>query len=203
LALRGRPERDQFRAEAIADLEEALSLLPAAAPERAAVLGSLAAAWLVVKGDYTMSRQAAEQAIEAAKANHDDRQRADAMVTLASATFYSGDRDAGIAVMMEGLALARQADDTDTVLRAHVNLSDTLRAMGRLAEAIDVAREGSKLAEQLGSRLTAIFVTANLAEALIQRGDWDDAEAVVADALTIAPQGGPEASLRQNLLELA
>ncbi|MDX6471273.1 MAG: hypothetical protein QOK22_89 [Gaiellaceae bacterium] len=203
LARRGRPERDQVRAEAVDDLEEALALLPPDAPQRAAVLGSLAAAWYVTRGDFQVGRDIATRAIDAARAIGDDRQLADALVTWAGTTFYSGDRDRGIAAMHDGRALAHTVGDVDIELRAYVNLSDMLRAMGRLRESADLARQGVALAAREGARITDIFVTANLAEALVHRGEWDEAEHVIDEALTLAPSGVPQAWMRLNYVDLA
>jgi ATP/maltotriose-dependent transcriptional regulator MalT len=178
--------------------------LPAGAPERGKVLGALAATALIVKGDFPMARAVASEAAEASRRVGDTRRVADALITLGSAEAYiDGLRDAGCAHLQEALDLAMETGHHDTALRAYINLAEALRVLGRLGEAAEMARRGAAFAERIGSKITGIIVTGNLAEVLVQRGDWDEAEAVLSEALTYAPAGVPGRFLHQIGAELA
>jgi ATP/maltotriose-dependent transcriptional regulator MalT len=204
LARRGRPQRDVFAPSALEDLQAAAALLPADAPERADVLGSLSAAALVGPGDFEMARQAAAEAVEVARALGQTRQAADALATLGPALLALGHREDAIAALEEGLRLATEAGDEHIQLRAHVNLSDVLGTLGRLEESAAVARRGTELAKEFGlSRTWGILLTANLAEALVTSGDWDEAAAALDEALSIAVAGPPEEWLLEMAAELA
>lgn len=204
LARRARPQWDLVRGAVLDDLYEAVSLIPEGAPERGPVLGSLAATILVVDGDLEKARRYSAEAAEAARASGDTRNLADALATLGPTMVYSGDRVGGVRILEEAASVAREAGDPDIELRVHVNLCDSLATVGRLTEALDVARRGTVLAAQVGlSRTTGLFVASNLAEVLLQVGEWDEAEVVIDGLLSLMGSGAGAEWAEQMRAELA
>ncbi|MDQ1395629.1 MAG: hypothetical protein QOG64_888, partial [Acidimicrobiaceae bacterium] len=202
LTRRGRIKRDSDPDDAFADLHEAARLLPADSPRLPAVLASIAATALLSSNDVEKATQFASEAAAAARAAGDDRQLADALVTLGSAQFYGGDRDAGAATMHEALRLALEINDDETTLRAYINLSDLLGGAARFRESADAARAGLDLAKRVGLyRREGIFAAINLAEALLMLGDWDEAEAVITEAMANA-SGMPNQWVIERYLDL-
>jgi class 3 adenylate cyclase/tetratricopeptide (TPR) repeat protein len=90
-------------------------------------------------------------------------------------------RPQAISYLRESARLAAQADDTFTVGRAMVNLSDVLAGTDA-AEAADAARTAAGHLRRAGHRAYLAVAITNLAEALLQLGDWDAAEAELTQA---------------------
>jgi len=90
----------------------------------------------------------------------------------------------------EGLADYRLswecAVDHDPRLRYRVNYSDALRTLGRYREAVRVAEEGIAHARRLGiERTTGSIMTQNMVEPLLELGEIDRAEELLARDLTM------------------
>ncbi|WP_424937187.1 MULTISPECIES: helix-turn-helix transcriptional regulator [Bacteria] len=90
----------------------------------------------------------------------------------------------------EGLADYRLswecAVDHDPRLRYRVNYSDALRTLGRYREAVRVAEEGIAHARRLGiERTTGSIMTQNMVEPLLELGEIDRVEELLAKDLTM------------------
>jgi ATP/maltotriose-dependent transcriptional regulator MalT len=176
---------------ATATLEEAAALVPDPdAPQRAEVLEALAAVTLLAVHDWTDLRSKAEDAVESARRHHNRRAEAGALVTLGTTLVYLGDVDEGLAALRDARDVALEIDDDDTALRAYVNLSDALEAVGRHRDAADAAAEGIEFARRRGQyRTMGVFLVSNRAESLVRAGEWDDAEEMLREVAEIAPAG--------------
>lgn len=85
-------------------------------------------------------------------------------------------------------ALTEAADDRDALLRYYVNYSDTLHLQGRFRESIDVATTGIRIAEEAGvARTSGAILALNTVDPLFALGDWDRADALIADSLSLDP----------------
>lgn len=85
-----------------------------------------------------------------------------------------GHRDEGLAAMYRALDLARATEDLDWVCRGYVNISDSLRLLGRLEESLHVALLGYEVACAQGMR-HSVFANYNAAEVLVSMGRLPDA----------------------------
>jgi tetratricopeptide (TPR) repeat protein len=105
-------------------------------------------------------------------------------------------RPQAISYMRESARLATQTGDNFAVGRALLNLADTLMP-GDPAAAADAARTAAGHLRRTGERHYLASAVMNVAEALLQAGDWDDAEiefsrAVDSDALADIEEVGCE-----------
>ncbi|WP_309064857.1 ATP-binding protein [Microbacterium sp.] len=124
----------------------------------------------------------ADEAYRIAERIGDDAQMSVAANTRGSARVHLGDVEGGLTDFR--LAWERAADDTAR-LRYHVNYSDILHHLGRHREAVRIAEEGIAHARTLGvERTSGSLLTQNLAEPLLQLGEVDRAEELLAKDLT-------------------
>jgi class 3 adenylate cyclase/tetratricopeptide (TPR) repeat protein len=105
-------------------------------------------------------------------------------------------RPQAISYIRESARLATQTGDNFAVGRALLNLADTLMP-GDPAAAADAARTAAGHLRRSGERHYLASAVINVAEALLQTGDWDDAEtefsqAVDSDALADIEELGCE-----------
>ena len=85
-------------------------------------------------------------------------------------------------------ALVEAGDDRDALLRYYVNYSDTLHLLGRFADSIDIATTGVRIAEGAGvARTSGAILALNTVDPLFALGEWDRADALVADSLDLDP----------------
>ncbi len=95
-------------------------------------------------------------------------------------------RAQSIAYLRESARLATQADDGFTLGRALSNLSDVLAATDPVAAA-DNARTAVGHLRRVGNQDGLTFAIMNLAEALLDLGDWDNAEVELAQSADSDP----------------
>ena len=99
-----------------------------------------------------------------------------------------GEIDAGLAELEAAHHIAKEAGDVVVMLRAVVNHSDVLVAVGRLEEAATVALAGMGEASLRGlGHQPQTMLACNATEALFALGRWDQAERVSGEALELAP----------------
>jgi class 3 adenylate cyclase/DNA-binding CsgD family transcriptional regulator len=91
---------------------------------------------------------------------------------------FAGDPRA-IAILDEVVAAARHRGDLVNVIIGVTTRGLFKRRFGDLLAAEADAREGLSLAEQLGAPLIVLYATAGLADVLIERGQFDAAEAIL------------------------
>jgi len=95
---------------------------------------------------------------------------------------YAGRTPEAAAYFREAARLATQASDTLSLGRALVNLADTVTGTDPGAGA-EAARTAAAHARQAGARNDLATAVVNLAQALLMTGDWDAAEAELAQAI--------------------
>ncbi len=166
-------------AASIATLEHALDLVSGTADGDAAVRADLLAGLARALGIAGRSADAARLASEAlALATRLGRPlvESSARNTLGHAVAMEGAVDAGVADLRESIRIAREHDSPLDVALGHINLADALHALGRSAEAREVAEEGRRAIA--GRRPIATrWIDVMLAEIAVDTGDWDGAEA--------------------------
>src|SRR5215208_729330 len=129
--------------EAQSLFERALALLDPGdpTPERATLLSELAKKRML-QARFSESEKAAEEAIAVARAVGDRGAEARALNALGTAIGGEGDAEAGVKLLRESLAIAREMDLPMEQGGALINISEILHHSGRSDEALAVAREG-------------------------------------------------------------
>jgi DNA-binding NarL/FixJ family response regulator len=205
LARRAEALRWLGRGDGVAELEEAVRLLPSdpATAELAEVLTMLGSANFLnaeLEGAADVSRRA----VDAARAVGDSRREASALISLGSATSYLGEAEAGLATLREGFEVALRAEDEAASVRAYTNLSDALEMAGRHEEASEVARDGLAFARRVGlAGRWEIYLAVNAAEPLVALGRWDEADELLAEAAETNPPSERSLSLYQLRARIA
>jgi DNA-binding CsgD family transcriptional regulator len=169
-------------------LEQAVELVPAEppSPERADVLGMLAAMRMMAGDNYNATRTAHE-GIDAAVAAGAPVPEASARITLATCIGSVGRLEESRKEFGAALALVEGVDDR-TVVRHHINFSDVLRLNGHFREATRTAEEGIEIARAIGMRRTwGAMLAGNAAEPLLLLGEWARARRLIDRALDLDP----------------
>ncbi|OJU84207.1 MAG: hypothetical protein BGO11_10845 [Solirubrobacterales bacterium 70-9] len=180
------------------DLDRALALLPESdpTPERARILESKAR-FLLLQGRFAEGRDAADEALRAARGAGLEGTEALVLNWLGLCLFFLGEEDRGDEVMRESLELARRSGSNDQLAAAFVNYSDALHLAGRGEEAAKLAAQGER--EITPGDRSAIWVACARSEVLFFLGRWDEAEAV----LPARKRGEGSATLANLLLRRA
>ena len=162
--------------EAVDELKLGLALLDPAAPtpERATLLSELAKKRML-QARFSESEKAAEEAIAVARAVGDRGAEARALNALGTSIGGEGDAEAGVKLLRESLAIAREMDLPMEQSGAMINISEILHRDGRSDEALAVAREG--LAAGISEPYRTVdWLHMSYAEINFDLGNWDEAE---------------------------
>ncbi|MCW2883456.1 MAG: transcriptional regulator, LuxR family [Streptosporangiaceae bacterium] len=201
LEQRGRLSLQLRRPEGIADLHEAIRLVPAEPPTtgRARALATMAEQLFKMLGKGE-ARAAAEEAVAMARQVGDPLAEASGLLTLLCLDGGIIDVDESLAQLDRIEPIAEGAAAFRPVLRVAVNRSHVLEGAGRHEEATKVARRGVEQAGRFGlSRVSGTILAINLAEPLVSLGRWDEALTVIEQA----QEQDPPLSHRAALQELA
>ena len=193
------------RASGLDDLREAARIVPVEPPsrERARVLASLAD-HLVNRAPRAEARAAAEEALRVARLAGDAFAEAMSLLALACADADEGGGGMPPARLVEARAIAERAKAYRPLVKAAVYESDALEGAGRHEQAAAVARAGIAQAAEYGlARTTGAVLSVNLADPLISLGRWDEADAVIADALGQNPSPTHRGFLNRQAGEIA
>jgi DNA-binding NarL/FixJ family response regulator len=186
--------RDQ--AASLRDLHRALSLVADGQHEgeRAKILASLSQVqYRDIASDQ--ARSTAGEALAIARHTGDFATQARALMTLGMAE-ASCEVDAGLGLLAQARAAASRARDYHLMTGTTINESHLLEGYGAHAKAAEVARAGIAEAHDLGlARTSGAILAINLAEPLAAVGRWDEAAAVLSQALDLASDGATRASL--------
>jgi ATP/maltotriose-dependent transcriptional regulator MalT len=199
LEQRGRMSLQLRRPEGIADLHEAIRLIPADPPTvgRARALAAMAEQLFKMFGQGK-ARAAAEEAVAMARQVGDRTAEATGLLTLICIEGGSVDVDENLARLDAIEAIAAEAGPFRPVLRVAVTRSHILEGAGRHEEATRVARRGIEQAGKYGlTRVSGTFLAINLAEPLMSLGLWDEALSVIEQALEHDPPPGHRSALRE------
>jgi ATP/maltotriose-dependent transcriptional regulator MalT len=192
LRLRGYLKYHIGRPDFARDLEEAVRLVPAEppSPARARVLEALAHYTLKVQRgwDSPEFRDAAEEAVTAARQAGDAATEAAALITLACAEPASENLERIRATLAEARTIAARVRAFPSLLRAAITESDVLEDVGQHEQAAEVAREGLAAAREYGlARTYGAVLANNVAEPLVSLGRWDEADEVIERSLRLFP----------------
>ena len=185
------------RPDGLADLRQALELVPASPPSgaRARVLQALADALKESKPDEALV--AAQEALAIARQVGDAEVETKAFMTVVSIESNRGAARADEALEMIARTRA-SAHQTSYRSMLQVDIYEThlLEGMGEHERAAEVARGAVARARDHGfARTDGSILSLNQAEPLAALGRWDEADEVIDRALDHAPPVGPRAIL--------
>ena len=192
LRLRGYLKYHLGRPDFAGDLEEAVRLVPAEppSPARARVLEALAHYTLKVQRgwDSPEFRDAAKEAVTAARQAGDAATEAAALITLACAEPAGENLERIRATLAEARVIAARVRAFPSLLRAAITESDVLEDVGQHEQAAEVARAGLAAAREYGlARTYGAVLANNVAEPLVSLGRWDEADEVIERSLRLFP----------------
>ena len=172
-------------AEALANLEEAIRLIPAEPPshEHAEPLSKLVRI-LALLGHNDDCRRRGEDALALVRRLGDRALESELLNSLGLSAANLGRRDEALGLLREALDVAEDAGDPECLCLAYINLSSILGSYCRFEEAVSVALEGAEVARRLGLELiNGLWCIANAAENLVDLGRFDEADELTARAL--------------------
>ncbi|WP_219413619.1 helix-turn-helix transcriptional regulator [Pseudonocardia nigra] len=154
--------------------------------------------------DPDAARDAAEQALAAARDTGDDPAEAGALITLATLDARVGDLDGQLPRLARARAIAESIGADQLRLRALERESHLLHGYGRLHDAERVALAGIAAAAEAGlARSAGPAHAINLVAALISAGRFDEAIESVEHALDLVPPHNDHAHLLAQRAEIA
>jgi len=174
--------------DALAEYRTAAALLPQEpSAARAAILAGEAHI-LMLQGEAMEARAPSEEAIRIAREVGATEAECDALNTFGAVLSMLGDAEGAIDVLRSGQKLATEAGAHQELLRAYINLGQSLDDAGRLAEAAEVALDGWRgLRPRIGS--AAVFLAAEAGLRLTRLGRWDEALALLEEAAQVPGSG--------------
>jgi DNA-binding CsgD family transcriptional regulator/tetratricopeptide (TPR) repeat protein len=171
--------------EALANLEEAIRLVPAEPPsqEHAEALSKLVRV-LALLGHNDECRRRGEQALALVRRLGARALESELLNSLGLSAANLGRREEALALLREALDVARDAGDPECLTLAYANLSSILGSYCLFEEAVSVALEGVDVSRRLGVELvTGLWCIGNAAENLVDLGRFDEADGLTARAL--------------------
>ena len=178
-------------ADALAYYGRALDLAPEhpASAERARALAGYAQILMLNWLDAPAARFA-QEALDAARQVGAVVVEAHALNTLAMAKCWMGDEPGALSAMDESARLTERSGDDDNVARLWVNRMELLFTLCQVDEAAAVARQGCALLRDIGlARSNGGYMAGYAYFPLVELGCWDEAHALLDDAIAIAQSG--------------
>jgi DNA-binding CsgD family transcriptional regulator len=200
--------------EALANLEEAIRLIPAEPPshERAEALSKLVRI-LALLGRNDDCRRRGEEALALVRRLGTRALESELLNSLGLTAAALGRQEEALALLREALAVAEDAGDPECLGLAYANLSSILGSYCQFEEAVAVSLEGAEVARRLGVELVmGLWCIANAAENLVDLGRFDEADGLTARALeydardttaVVLHLGRADLTARQGRLEAA
>jgi DNA-binding CsgD family transcriptional regulator len=157
--------------------EEAVRLVPAEPPsvERARVLAGYAQI-LGLLGKDEQCRQAAEEALAAARRAGARREEGRALGLVGGDMAELGDLDGGLAHLRDARHIAEELADVDGLGWAALQLAWVSAWAGRLEEAVAFALDGFEACRRLGATSWSDALQGNAARSEFLLGRWDEAD---------------------------
>ena len=149
-------------------------------------------------GAYKKSSVQAREALERARSSGLSTAQARLLATLGFGLAYLGEPEAGLAEVSEGLRVAEASGSPDDIAYVHQQLCQLLCGpLNRLEEGVVAARRAAVRLRELGlGHGHGTTIRAIAANALFRIGRWNEATAMVEEALTVRPSGAPAIELR-------
>jgi len=167
-------------------------LLPASAPP--AVRAEIALRCSILHdltGERGQARQFAQAALDAARAAGDEGLSGRAMRLLAVVEPVHGGGDQAIHLLQRAWRHAVKTHDAEDVAEAAVSLGDRHLLLGRYEDAVRVREEARQLLSLVadGRHWLQELVDSNAVTALVALGRWDEAAAILREALPLESFG--------------
>jgi DNA-binding NarL/FixJ family response regulator len=142
------------------------------------------------------SRVVCEQALELARQAGARRSEFRALGVLGVDLAYLGRPEEGLDHLWAALRLAEDSGEPQDLGRAHILLTDVLTMLGRPRESVQVAAAGIALARSHGREHGVdITLAVNLIEALVDLGEWQEADRVGGAAIRAGGSQWPDQRL--------
>ena len=132
----------------------------------------------MVQARVSETKETAEEALAVARASGNREAEGRALNALGTMIGVGGDPDAGVSMLRESLAIARELGSSWDEGGAWTNIADVLHLAGRTREALEVAREGFE-AEAYPAWRTGDWLQLTIADCSFHLGEWDEAEAAI------------------------
>ena len=170
----------------VVETEHAVRLLPSQPPsaERARVVAADGQSFLLA-GRYSESRARAAEAVELARVVGSSAVEGHALNTLGLDLVYLGQGEAGLECLHRARQLAEELGRVEDLQRAYFNLATAAGVLGRLADAVAIAREGANAVGRLGFEEGRGYLSRKAAEYQLQLGRWDEAAALCRQVLEL------------------
>jgi DNA-binding CsgD family transcriptional regulator/tetratricopeptide (TPR) repeat protein len=171
--------------EALANLEEAIRLVPAEPPshEHAEALSKLVRI-LALLGHNDDCRRRGEEALALVRRLGARALESELLNSLGLSAANLGRREQALALLREALEVAQEVGDPECLCLAYINLSSILGSYCRFEQAVSLALEGAEVARRLGVELVnGLWCIANAAENLVDLGRFDEADELMTRAL--------------------
>ena len=190
--------------DALRSYLDAVALMPhePPTPQLARILGAQGQI-LMLRGKVQESRACCEQAIEIARSIGARPAECHALNTLGVDIATLGDRQRGIAFLLEAKAAAEALEWIEGIGRAYVNLTEMLDWDARLSESVELTLEGAETMRRLGASRSVIFLGNEATHRLLRLGRLDDAAEALATVREARPSGFAEAIHYAGEAELA
>jgi DNA-binding NarL/FixJ family response regulator len=151
-------------------------------PERVRVLGALGHA-LTFDKRFGESFEVCEEAIAVAEAIGDERQALRARAVAGWDLCYLGRADEAVERILDARRRIEACGTARELTHAYLLLCDVLIVTGRMSDATRAGLEGIAVARRLGlERSHGIGLAVKVATGLVETGDWERAEEVLATA---------------------
>ena len=174
----GKPKQIEALQQALAEYERR----GVDEPRLHALLLTLLGARYMIVGRLADAVDLADAAYRVAEAGGDEAQMSIAANIRGNSRLHRGEVEAGLADFREAWS---HASNMDAQLKYRVNFSDTLYNLGRYREAVQLAEGGMDDARRLGiERTSGSILTQNRAEPLLELGEIDRVERLLAKDLT-------------------
>lgn len=157
----------------------------------------VAACWAMLRDPGEHALELATRALELARTVGSRETEIRARNTLGTVTAASGDIEAGLEEIRVGRGEAERAGAHAEVIRADINLSSALEAVGRSREAVTAAARAARAAVETGRRSQLVFALGNQIEGLLSLGEWDRVPGLLEQA-----RGGPVTVGTRGLMAL-
>jgi DNA-binding CsgD family transcriptional regulator len=136
------------------------------------------------------AERAGTEGLRIARAVGARREEGIALNALGTTAALRGALGRAVDMLREALAIAREVEDPWDLGAAYVNLSHVLGMAGRLDECVELGRVGIVELTRFGQqRVQGSLLLNNVSEILVEAGRFDEAGALVSEALSRHPRG--------------
>lgn len=179
--------------------ERAIAALPDdAAPELIVTAKGGYSEALLAIGAYKKATAQAQEALRQARLSGLRQVQARLLATLGFGLAYLGESEAGLAAVSEGLRVAEDSGGPDDIAYAHQQQCQLLCGpLNQPDEGLAAARRAAARLSELGlSQSHGTTIRAIAANGLFRIGRWDEAIAMMGEALDARPSGAAAIELR-------